>query len=63
MAKESAKGTGIWTVLAIPIMIWTVLPLLWMLSLSLKSAKDLANPRPRSWATSGPRTPPSTTTG
>ncbi|APH00636.1 MULTISPECIES: carbohydrate ABC transporter permease [Janibacter] len=44
MAKESAKGTGIWTVLAIPIMIWTVLPLLWMLSLSLKSAKDLANP-------------------
>lgn len=44
MAKDSTKGTGIWTVLAIPIMIWTVLPLLWMLSLSLKSAKDLANP-------------------
>ncbi|GAA8845720.1 carbohydrate ABC transporter permease [Helicobacter pylori] len=44
MAKESAKGTGIWSVLAIPIMIWTVLPLLWMLSLSLKSASDLANP-------------------
>lgn len=42
--KEPAKGTGIWTVLAIPIMIWTVLPLLWMLSLSLKSATDLANP-------------------
>ena len=44
MAKESAKGTGIWSVLAIPVMIWTVLPLLWMLSLSLKSASDLANP-------------------
>ena len=44
MAKESAKGTGIWSVLAIPIIIWTVLPLLWMLSLSLKSASDLANP-------------------
>ena len=44
MTKESAKGTGIWSVLAIPVMIWTVLPLLWMLSLSLKSASDLANP-------------------
>lgn len=44
MAKVSAKGTGLWSVLAIPIMVWTVLPLLWMLSLSLKSASDLANP-------------------
>lgn len=44
MAKTSAKGTGLWSVLAIPIMIWTALPLLWMLSLSLKSAADLANP-------------------
>lgn len=44
MAKTSAKGTGLWSVLAIPIMVWTVLPLLWMLSLSLKSASDLANP-------------------
>lgn len=44
MAKQSAKGTGLWSVLAVPIMIWTALPLLWMLSLSLKSANDLANP-------------------
>lgn len=44
MAKESAKGTGLWTALAVPIMIWTVLPLLWMLSLSLKSADTLADP-------------------
>lgn len=44
MAKVSAKGTGLWSVLAIPIMVWTALPLLWMLSLSLKSASDLANP-------------------
>ena len=42
--KEPVKGTGLWTALAVPIMIWTVLPLLWMLSLSLKSADTLANP-------------------
>lgn len=41
--KPSAKGTGLWTVLAIPIMLWTAVPLLWMLSLSLKSAETLAN--------------------
>lgn len=41
--KQSAKGTGLWTVLAVPIMLWTAIPLLWMLSLSLKSADDLAN--------------------
>ncbi|WEV78012.1 carbohydrate ABC transporter permease [Janibacter cremeus] len=41
--KQSTKGTGIWSVLAIPIMLWTAVPLLWMLSLSLKSADDLAN--------------------
>ena len=44
MAKLSAKGTGLWSVLAVPIMVWTALPLLWMFSLSLKSASDLANP-------------------
>lgn len=42
--KEPVKGTGLWTALAVPIMIWTVLPLLWMLSLSLKSADTLADP-------------------
>ncbi|NYF97587.1 carbohydrate ABC transporter permease [Janibacter cremeus] len=42
--KQSAKGTGIWSVLAIPIMLWTAVPLLWMLSLSLKSADMLADP-------------------
>ncbi|WP_277454519.1 carbohydrate ABC transporter permease [Janibacter sp. DB-40] len=41
--KQSTKGTGIWSVLAVPIMLWTAVPLLWMLSLSLKSADDLAN--------------------
>ena len=39
----SAKGTGLWTALAVPIMLWTVIPLLWMFSLSLKSAETLAN--------------------
>ncbi|WP_338750578.1 carbohydrate ABC transporter permease [Janibacter alittae] len=42
--KQSAKGTGIWSVLAVPIMLWTAVPLLWMLSLSLKSADMLADP-------------------
>lgn len=41
--RTSMKGSGLWTVLAIPIMLWTVVPLLWMLSLSLKSAETLAN--------------------
>lgn len=41
--KASAKGTGLWSVLAIPIMLWTAVPLLWMLSLSLKSAETLAD--------------------
>ncbi|WP_068249740.1 carbohydrate ABC transporter permease [Janibacter corallicola] len=40
----NGKGNGLWTVLAVPIMLWTALPLLWMLSLSLKTAEDLANP-------------------
>ncbi|WP_435202723.1 carbohydrate ABC transporter permease [Janibacter sp. GS2] len=44
MAKTSAKGTGLWSILAVPIMVWTMLMLLWMLSLSLKSADTLANP-------------------
>src|SRR5699024_614171 len=44
MATTSARGTGLWSVLAIPILVWTALPLLWMFSLSLKSASDLANP-------------------
>ncbi|MFJ6131952.1 carbohydrate ABC transporter permease [Janibacter terrae] len=44
MAKEPIKGSGLWTALAVPIMIWTALPLLWMLSLSLKSADTLADP-------------------
>ena len=39
----SAKGTGLWTALAVPIMLWTAIPLLWMFSLSLKSAETLAN--------------------
>ena len=43
MAKESMKGTGVWSVLAIPIMVWTALPLLWMLSLSLKPAGELGD--------------------
>lgn len=43
MAKMSAKGTGLWSVLAVPIMVWTVLMLAWMLSLSLKSAETLAD--------------------
>ena len=43
MAKVSSKGTGLWTVLAIPVMLWTAIPLLWMISLSLKSADMLAN--------------------
>ena len=40
----NGKGDGLWTALAVPIMLWTALPLLWMLSLSLKTAEDLANP-------------------
>lgn len=43
MAKESMKGTGVWSVLAVPIMVWTALPLLWMLSLSLKPAAELGD--------------------
>src|SRR5690606_29924151 len=41
--NQSTKGAGLWTALAVPIMLWTAIPLLWMLSLSLKSADDLAN--------------------
>ncbi len=40
----NGKGSGLWTALAVPIMLWTALPLLWMLSLSLKSADSLADP-------------------
>ncbi len=43
MAKMSAKGTGLWSVLAVPVMMWTMLMLVWMLSLSLKSAATLAD--------------------
>ncbi|MCM3556527.1 carbohydrate ABC transporter permease [Janibacter melonis] len=41
---DTSKGTGIWTVLAVPVMVWTVIPLLFMVSLSLKSAETLADP-------------------
>lgn len=41
---QQAKGTGVWSVLSIPIMIWTVVPLLFMFSLSLKSPATLADP-------------------
>ena len=44
MAKVSAKGTGIWSLLAVPIMIWTIIPLIWMVALSLKKPADLGNP-------------------
>lgn len=44
MAKQSAKGTGLFSVLAIPIMIWTLVPLLWMVGLSLKSKDAFASP-------------------
>ena len=44
MAKESAKGTMAYTWLSIPIIIWTVVPLLWIVSLSLKSNAALGSP-------------------
>ncbi len=43
MAKQSAKGTGLFSALAIPIMLWTLIPLIWMVGLSLKSKDAFAS--------------------
>ncbi|MBM6545608.1 carbohydrate ABC transporter permease [Janibacter sp. YIM B02568] len=43
MAKQSAKGTGLFTLLAVPIMLWTLVPLVWMIGLSLKSRDAFAS--------------------
>src|SRR5699024_6138956 len=53
----NGKGNGLWTALAVPIMLWTALPLLWMLSLSLKTAEDLANPDASVLGNFWPKTP------
>lgn len=57
MANEPMRGTGLWTALAVPIMIWTALPLLWMLSLSLKSAETLADPESSYFGNFWPKDP------
>lgn len=44
MAKQSAKGTWAYTWLAIPIIIWTVIPLMWIVALSFKSNTALNSP-------------------
>ena len=43
MAKQSAKGTGLFSILAVPIMLWTIVPLIWMVGLSLKSKDAFAS--------------------
>ena len=43
MAKQSAKGTGLFSILAVPIMLWTIVPLMWMVGLSLKSKDAFAS--------------------
>lgn len=41
--RADAKGTGVYSIIAIPIIIWTLIPLLWTLALSLKGKDALAN--------------------
>ena len=59
---QEIKGTWPYTLLAIPIMIWTLVPLLWTLALSRKSTAALAIADENLLGNSGPSTGRGTTT-